>query len=364
MIGKINKSKILSKIINKYYLYDRKNNTHNKKISNMKNQILIINILSLISLIFYFEPSSAKAATKPQRKILAVRKNGASFETVLKNLKTSLNNYIINDYVIDQSTTYDAFSAKIKEENPELFILMDNKAVSFGIEWNSKEAKKIKGVSLLGLNLTKLLTGNKYISGISFETPAFTIVNQLRFISKNLPKKINMAVFYRASKFSEIINQAKEQLKLENTTIESFDVGDDPAQIKEVLTQKGNEIFKNKEKYNLVWVILDSEVMSPTLFREFWIPGARGAAMPFVTGVENLVSIDIDFATFAVMPSFTDLATQSAQQVRAILEDGQAPDKIGVEQPVGVDKIINTKISERLGLELDSSRFDDIKVLK
>ena len=114
-------------------------------------------------------------------------------------------------------------------------------------------------------------------------------------------------------------------------------------------------------RYDAVWVLLDSELLSQSLFTSIWIPAARKSGIPFITGSDVLVSREMEFATFAVTPNHPDLAAQAAQQVEQILQSHIKPSEIGVENVVSVNKVLNMPLAARIGLPIRPDRLGDVK---
>jgi hypothetical protein len=329
-----------------------------------KTQTLTLRNL-VILLAFLHQLVAAQNALCKQKTILFVRKSGNSFQEVFNKMSEDMKNYEIKDFEIADKTDFNEYSTRVKETNPDLVILMDNKSINFGVKWNSESNKKIPGVALMGLNLQYLLKNNKYISGIAFESPAYTLITQFRY-STNVPIK-TVLVFYRKSIFSEMINLASSQLKTENITLRAIDVeanGTGKDQIETFLKGKGAEAISKRSDYDAIWCLLDSAILTSKLFQEFWIPNTQSSKKPVLAGVEQLVKPELNFGVFAVNPNLPDLATQAVQIVERILEQKESPEKIGIEQLISVDKVLNDKKVKELDINVDPEKSSDVKILK
>ncbi|MEO5971144.1 MAG: hypothetical protein ABIQ95_14540 [Bdellovibrionia bacterium] len=298
-----------------------------------------------------------------QKTILMVRGANAAFQGMHDDITKDLKKYLIKDWVIEEKTPYETFFSKVKSENPDFLILMDNKSIDFGKRWNLESPKKIPGLGLMALNLIAGLKGDKNIAGITFESPAYTLITQFRYFV-DFPIK-TVLVFYRKSIFSESIETARQQLKQEKITLEAVDVeqnGKSKEDIEKFITTKVDSYISQPEKYSVLWLMLDSKLLSKELFSNYWLPAARKTRIPFLTGLEPLVSSKMNLAVFAVIPSMPDLAGQAVQIVQRILEENESVSSIGVEQLISVNKILNKKRSKELGLKLHEDRILDLKL--
>ena len=306
---------------------------------------------------------SIRVNAETKKTILMVRSGNPAFQGMHDDLTKDLKKYLIKDWVIEDETGYEIFSARVKSDDPDFLILMDNKSIDFGKRWNLESPKKIRGLGLMALNLISGLKGDKNIAGITFESPAYTLITQFRYFV-DLPIK-TVLVFYRKSVFSESIETARQQLKQEKITLEAVDVeqnGKNKEDIEKFITTKVDSYISQPEKYDVLWLMLDSRLLFKELFLNYWLPAARKTKIPFLTGLEPLVSSKMNFAAFAVIPNMQDLAGQAAQIVQRILEENESVSSIGVEQLISVNKILNKKRSKELGLKLREDRLSDLKL--
>lgn len=301
-------------------------------------------------------------------KILFLRKAGKGFDDVFEVMKKDLEpKYNLSDFVVSRSTSYGEIKDKLMSSAPDLAVCMDNQAIGYAIKYNAEQTdakKRIKGVAIMGLNLKSALKGNPDIAGIAFESPAYTLLVQFRFIVKKPIK--NVLVFYRKSLFQEAIDETTKQLLSEGIKLDPVNVEADGASKEAFEKFIGTNLKKfagRADQYDVVWVLLDSGILNQKLFQEFWLPAARESRIPFVSGAEELVSPNVDFATFAVTPNFGDLANQAVQQIESILVDHVAPKDLGVEELISVNKILNTNRAKALGLPLNEANLKDTKTV-
>jgi hypothetical protein len=301
------------------------------------------------------------------KKILLVRIGTKYFTEVFEEMKKDLADYNITEFIVEKGTDYESFYKKVNEVSPDLFILMDNPAVVLAKKFNLDVTikKKIPGVALMALNLKKVLKDDQNIAGITFETPVFSIVTGLTDLFELKPK--NVLVLYRKSEFQATIESATEHLARIGVVLDAKEIDDrdkSENEIKAIVKTYLAPLRTEQKKYDAVWVMLDSILLRPVLFKEIWLPEAKLSKIPFVVGLEELASKEMDFATFAVTPDLTNLAHQATEMVSEILDANQAPSQIGVEELIATNRIVNLHRVEALGLRLNDKQNENVKFIK
>ena len=326
--------------------------------------MISIKLFAKLIVVFLLVPTVFKNVyAKTQKTILMFRGANVTFKVMHDDIVKDLTKYRIKDLIVDDKMSYEKFSAIVKSEELDFLILMDNKSIEYGKRWNLESPKKIPGLALMGLNLISELKGNKNIAGITFESPVYTLVTQFRYFV-NRPLK-TVLVFYRKSIYSESIDVAREQLRQEKISLEAVDVeqnGKSKEDIEKFVMTKADSYINQPDKYDVLWSMLDTKILSKELFTSYWYPASKKAKIPILVGLEPLVSSEINFAIFAVVPNMRDLAIQAVQIVQRILEENESVSAIGVEQLISVNKILNKKRSKELGLKLYNDRLSDLKL--
>lgn len=310
----------------------------------------------------------ASFATEPQ-KILFIHSSTETFRNVFEYMKKDLGKYTIHNYEFNPTTfTYKDFEAKVKEENANINILMDNKTVEFALKYNSEHTQlkeKMHAVALMSLNLRNILNNDPFISGIAFEIPGYTLFTQFRYILDK-PLK-NVIVFYRKSIFQSVIDSAKEQLAQENIILEPVDVeqnGKSPKDIDSFFEKNMQKYVNLNNHYDATWVMLDSGLLTPQLFTKYWVPIARESKVPFISSVENFVSEQMNFATFALTPNIQNLSNQAVQMVQNILEGNLSTNDAGVEEIISVNKILNMNRIKERNIKIKKENLSEINIVE
>lgn len=310
-----------------------------------------MHIKSIMTFSLLFSVISVNAMAKD--KILLFTKKGKDFEEITRFfIKSDLEaKYEMQEFQITNDTPYAEFAAKVKDNKPKLIILMDNKSVSLAKEFYEKDKSDVQSIAIMGLNYKALLAKEKNICGIAYEVPSYTLVTQFKFAADG-KKLVNVLTFYRGSVFSDFIKESKERLGLEKIKLEAVDVEKESGgDVEKYLNTKGKEMLLDDKKYDAVFVLLDSGLLTPSLFSNFWLKNSAESKIPFIIGAESLVSPKMNFATFGMGPNLQDLAGQTVQMAQAILEDGQKCTKIKVEDLIGVNQFWNKKKAEDIGIK-------------
>lgn len=334
------------------------NNSRKLKVENW----LIGAILCVSSFQVFAAPPAAPF------KVLFVRKDADSFKTVYESTVSELGKkYVVTDYTIEKSTEFSEVSEKITESKPDLVVFMDNKAVEFGLQYNKAQTdpnKKVKGIALMGLNFKSLLKGNTELAGIAYESPAYSLMVNYRFISEKPVK--NILVFYRKSVFSERVEASRKELQKEGFNLTAVDVeakGNSKEQV-EMFLRENLEKMVAEGKHDALWVMLDSVLLNPLLFRDVWLKTTTTHPMPVLVETADLASPGLNFGLFATTPGLPELGNQAAQMIESILKDKTPPKEVGVESVVAVGKVLNAKRAEATGIKFKEANLSEVKKLE
>jgi hypothetical protein len=299
-----------------------------------------------------------------KKKVLVVRKAGESFEEVSRVLQRELSQeYIFVEYIIRNDHRQSRFDRKIKRENPNYLVLMDNRSVYLARSYNERAEEPLKGLALMGLNYAFLLQADPHLAAITYEAPAYTLMTRFRYLSH---KELNhVTVFYRKSLFESQVSEAKMHLAFENVQLNLVNLEEEglgPEKIKAVLKQGVKKIAEKKERVDAVWLLLDSSLLTSSFLTDVWIPFSKENSVPILTGARELLSTQLDLAVFAVTPNLFDLGTQAAGKLRGMIErPNRAPT---VELPFGVDQFVNLEKAQKLGISIQEDRLQEVSKVK
>ena len=254
-------------------------------------------------------------------KILIVKKASKNFKEVSSVIKQEIgSDYEIVELDIDNNTEYSKFAAEVRKVRPKMLVLLDNEAVELAKRFNKEKddyAKNLKAVASMGVNLQKVLKGNKNICGIAYEVPAYAIITDYKFIVKSNLK--NVLVFYRKSEHQELIEKTRKQLKNEGVELIAVDAEKFGKRQKDIdFFLKKNLIWQTmKKSVDAVWVLSDNVLVSKTNFSQYWLPVSKRVKKPFLSGIKAF-SKDLSFCEYSVSPNHSDLGGQLAQMALSL----------------------------------------------
>jgi len=318
---------------------------------------MFINFMKIMiiagSFVSFLGVASGKDKSKEKDSILIFTKPVGDFKVVADSLVRELERdnkvEIVN---IDKDANLESFEKSVQASKPKVVVVMDNQAVNIAKEYHKKNPKAgFQTVAMMGLNLKTILKGESSICGISYEVPIYTMLTQFRF-TKAEKKMGPVLTFYRASQFSDIIKDSQALLKQEGIDLVTVDV-EKEASVADFLNGNGKQQVLSS-KYSAVLVLLDSILLEPKLFQEFWLKTSAEAKIPFLVGTEKLVNPAFNFAMFGMSPNLSDLSSQAVQMIETI-KSGDSCKSIGVEELIGVNRIWNEKKAKALDIKIDES---------
>ncbi|MCJ8347238.1 ABC transporter substrate-binding protein [bacterium] len=303
-----------------------------------------------------------------QENVLIVRKKGREFQSVFDSIKSEIEgDFRVHDYVIQSNVSYQNFVKTILDKKIDFLVLMDNQAINYGKRLKNHKNRKLSqmgGVATMGLNIDKILKGEKRITGVNYEVPAFTIITSFRKLSQSKVEKV--LVFYRASEFSHQVETAKILLQKEGIQLEMVNVERNGTSLASIIRFLRRHLRSRVVRSNAdaVLVLSDSVLLNQKSFLGAWIPTARSIKKPFLCGIESLTSLNINFCTYSASPDHNELGSQVSQLVYSILEDKEEIEFLEVERILSVDKTLNAKKMKWMRLRINESHLDNVKVLK
>ncbi|MBF0297810.1 MAG: hypothetical protein HQK51_03775 [Oligoflexia bacterium] len=303
------------------------------------------------------------AAAAAKMNTLMVTEHNKQFNEIASIIENELKSkYNVEKYFLDENAEYKSFEEKVKESKPAVLILINNPAVNLALKYNEKNPA-INGVALMGLNLRGLLKGQKNICGISFDIPIYTLVTQFAMLMEKNIKKV--LVYSRDSIFSPVTAINESRLKTSGVTLITKNVekyGKNKTDVEKFLQEEKKKFNTIKNEFDVITILLDSAFLSPDFFKDFWIPLSNEAQVPLIAGVESLVSPQLNFAVFGITPNIADLGLQAVQMITAVI-NGEKAEDISVEEPLGGNKILNSKKAETLSLKFNQDKLEDVNKL-
>ncbi len=324
---------------------------------NPLSAILLIGIYA-VTVFLISVPVYAKEA------ILVIRTEGKDFEQAAKGMRQETEeDFSMTEMLVTRSTAAGELAGKIKENSPDIVVLMDNISISLYKKYQAElpaSVSPLPCVALMASFMDIALKGIKNAAGIFYEVPSVTGVVNLRAIMPGVRFRKVGVLFRDFMAESVKTNQVfceKEQITLTAYPIPSR--GDIASEIKE-----GLEFLNRKEKIDALWILNDSAMINAELLREVWLPFAAEFEKPIIAGVEVLVQPRFRFGTFAVIPDPMELGAQAADMIYNIRKNNWKVNDNEIKQPRSVYKIINMEQAQRL-FRIDREQLNNVdKVLE
>ncbi len=225
----------------------------------------------------------------------------------------------------------------IRRHRPAGLVLMNNPTVKAYREYQrgSPGSRHPPAVVVMTSFLDNDSTALMGWAGISYEVPLITAVTNLRRIIASPTESVGVVVRPGLQRF---IERQVALARREQITVVSENVSADPN-----ASELKRAIRRLKTRANVIWILNDDRLLSPSLIAEGWLPELNERPwVPTIVGAASLVSPSQSFGTFAVLPDHLALGTQAGSMVFDIAdEDWQLGPEPVVQLPVSTTTTID-----------------------
>ncbi len=234
----------------------------------------------------------------------------------------------------------------VERHRPSALVLMNNPTVAAfrAYERTRETGFRVPSVAIMTSFLQeKHLASNE--TGVAYEIPLITSVTHLR---KVMVEHVDRIGVVHGPSLHGFVNLQRELAAREEIHVLAEMVGEAPneSEIKRALRQI-------KQRVDAVWILNDDRLLTPHLISMGWLPGLNERPWrPAIVGAESLVSADLAFGTFAVLPDHTELGAQAANMVFDIADEGwKLPEGYRMQQPLSTRTILDlAQLNERFRL--------------
>lgn len=279
--------------------------------------------------------------------ILVLRRDGKDFADALKGLNEELKaDFEFKDKIIEKKTEVSEIQADIASIKPKVVVLMDNSAITLYKKYQAglKDGEPIiPSVSIMGVFIKDAIDDIKNACGISYEIPIVTSIVNLRAVLGSSMKKVG--VIHREF-LNDFVTKNREFCKMEGIEIVDISLPNKSDDYKKLLKDGLKSLFEEKN-VDVLWVPNDNAFLNIEIIQNVWVPAVKKHKKPVVVGVELLVSPQLDFGTFAVLPDHVALGSQAAEMIYDIKDNDWQCDAGRVDPPLAVFKIINLKQAKK-----------------
>ncbi len=290
--------------------------------------------------------------------ILILMPESMSAQQAYQGLNEELGrDYNLIPHVVDSELATSELVELIERDTPRALVLMNNKVLRVYRRYRAiapPRQRDIPAVAVLTSFLRETAGGLDNLTGIVYEVPLVTSLVNLRAILDQPIQRIG--VVYRPL-FKDFVEEQRKMSSTEGFQLIPIAVsGDDEFEVRRALT-------KLTRRVDAIWVLNDNRLLKRNMLLEGWLPGLAGNRAPVIVNARSLVSREVSFGTFAVIPDHRALGVQAAQLISNLAENEWQVSAAGqFEYPISVQKVLDMKFARR-NLELKPGQLETIDQL-
>jgi hypothetical protein len=296
----------------------------------------------------YVELAANGPAGSPKATFLVFMPETKQTNEVLAGLSDELaKDYRVIAVRIDQSQGVPTIAQGIDRHKPAAVVLMNNPTVAAYREY--QRTTHLNHYPPAVVVMTSFLDGQspsiRDWVGISYEVPLITAVTNLRKLVSTPTDRVGVVV---RPALREFVDRQSALAKREQISVAVEEVSANPnnSEIKRA-------IRRLKGVAHVIWVLNDDHLLSPHLIAEGWLPELNERPwVPTIVGASSLVSPELSFGTFAVLPDHTALGTQTADVLYKMADSHFSLDGTSaVQLPLSITSTVDlTQAQERFAL--------------
>jgi hypothetical protein len=238
---------------------------------------------------------------------------------------------------VSVETTPAHVAAALREHAPECIVLFDNKTAALYARYQrASERKRFPPAVVLLASFVDMYQDIENAVGIAYEVPIVISGSKLRtYISRPVNR---IGVVHRRA-FESSIRHQSQLARIEKLTVVSRSLPNDatPRELARALSS-----LLSEEEVDVLWVPNDNALLSPEHIAQGWLPLLAKDPIPTIVGIPGLVTREVPFGTFAVIPDLSALGLQAANLVYGLAAHGFRLDEAQrVEQPLSVETFLD-----------------------
>jgi hypothetical protein len=238
------------------------------------------------------------------------------------------------------STTKDLARA-FAEHSPKCVVLIDNKTTNLYARYQASAPHQSFPPAVILLSSYAGTYGNvRNATGIAYEVPLLLSATRLRnFVATPIER---VGVVYRKALHRYVQGQAL-LAKTEEIEVIAVEVPDD-ASSRDV----ADALSKLMGRIDALWILNDNGLLTPEHIQEGWLPALAKAPLLTIVGIPGLVTRDVRFGTFAVVPDLGALGVQAATLIYDVADNGwRISGHLGIEEPLSVRTVLDVKTARK-----------------
>jgi hypothetical protein len=232
------------------------------------------------------------------------------------------------------STTAD-FARAFARYSPKCVVLFDNRTTSLYARYqSSRPGQSFPPAVILLSSFATLYTKVQNYTGIAYEVSLLLSATRLRtFVTAPIER---VGVIHRRS-FQRYVQGQAALAKSEEIEVVAVEVPNDAS-----ARHVADALSKLARRVDALWVLNDNALLTPEHIRDGWLPTLDERPIPTIVGIPGLVTKNVRFGTFAVIPDLSALGVQAATLIYDLADnDWQLPDGLGIEEPLSVRTILD-----------------------
>jgi hypothetical protein len=242
---------------------------------------------------------------------------------------------------ISKSSTTRDLAQAIAEYSPKCVVLIDNKTTNLYARYQASAPQQSFPPALILLSSYAGMYENiRNATGIAYEVPLLLSTTRLRnFVATPIER---VGVLYRRAFHRYVRGQAR-LAKTEEVEVVAVQVPDDasPRDVAIALSELRGRI-------DALWILNDNALLTPEHIQESWLPALAKAPLLTIVGIPGLVTKDVRFGTFAVVPDLGALGVQAATLIYDLAGNGwRIPDNLHIEEPLSLRTVLDVRTARK-----------------
>jgi hypothetical protein len=254
-------------------------------------------------------------------------------------------NFNVSTLVVSRETTPADIAAAVDRVQPVCAVLMNNVTLNVFQTYEAAHPDRspLPTVVVMAAFLDEIRSQLRSATGISYEVPGVTAFVNLRAILDHPIRRVG--VVYRPV-FRHFIERQQAPAEREHIAIVGRELPRDFSA--EDLRQALHALI-TVEKVDALWLLNDNLLLRDAQFLdETWRAELRGAKVPLVVGVPNLVNPASPLGTLAVVPDHEALGLQASNLIFDLAEGGWQAAQHPIDLPLSVKTIVDLRQSRAL----------------
>jgi hypothetical protein len=247
----------------------------------------------------------------------------------------------------------------VREARPKAIVVMNNPVLRAFRKYRAlapPSQRGIPAVATLTSFLRETSVGLDNFTGVIYEVPLVTSLTNLRALVDQPIERVG--VLYRPL-FADFLEEQRALIRAEGFEL----IGLEVEEATPWAIERGLARLRAEQDVDALWIMNDNVLLARDLLVDGWIPALRGNDVPVVVNVRSLVSRDVSFGTFAVVPDHRALGSQTGQLLWGLADaEWRLPEEAPLEYPVAVEKTLDLDFA-REHLALREAELDGVDQL-